>query len=120
MTLSIESQGHVQQTIRVASDDAGEWAIPLNGTMNQGPFVVKLTSMGQTLAASDVWFGTVLLCGGQSNMVRIFPFNLFCVNGKSNEGLLNRTHVEQVDGLKSHNNRYIAAKYSIASLPYVR
>ena len=71
MTLSIEEQGRVQQTIRVAGDDTGEWSIPLNGSMNQGPLELKLTSMGQTLTARDVWFGMVLLCGGQSNMVDI-------------------------------------------------
>ena len=29
--------------------------------MNQGPFVLTLRSMGETLRAEDVWFGTVLM-----------------------------------------------------------
>ena len=69
VTLEVAFGGKTENTFRTASDSSGRWSIGgLKATMNQGPFVLTLSSMGESHTASDVWFGTVLLCTGQSNM----------------------------------------------------
>ena len=66
VTLTVEFQGKTSHTFHTAADASGRWDIGgLKSTMNQGPFVLTLSSMGATATANDVWFGTVLLCTGQ-------------------------------------------------------
>jgi hypothetical protein len=66
VTLTVAFGGKVERGFETAADHAGRWDIGgIKAAMNQGPFVLTLSSMGQTLTASDVWFGTVLLCTGQ-------------------------------------------------------
>ena len=70
VTLEVAFGGTMERTYRTAADASGQWSIGgLKGTQNQGPFVLTLKSAGQTVTANDVWFGIVLMCTGQSNMV---------------------------------------------------
>jgi hypothetical protein len=75
VTLSMVDSGgkKVGQTLRTAADAQGRWTIGVRGAMNQGPLELTLSSMGATRLARDVYFGSVLLCTGQSNSARPTP-----------------------------------------------
>jgi sialate O-acetylesterase len=48
--------------------DDGKWKIMLPAVPAGGPYQIELHSTGQTIMISDVLFGDVWLCSGQSNM----------------------------------------------------
>ena len=74
VTLEVAFGGKTEKTLHAAAGSDGRWDIGgIQATMNEGPFVLTLRSMGQTRVAKDVWFGTVVMCTGQSNMALSFP-----------------------------------------------
>ena len=74
VALDVAFDDKVEKTFSTTADADGRWDIGgLKAAMNQGPFVLTLRSIGQTVAAKDVWFGTVVMCTGQSNMELSFP-----------------------------------------------
>ena len=74
VVLEVAFGGKTEKTLHAAADSSGQWDIGgIKATMNQGPFVLTLRAMGQARVAKDVWFGTVVMCTGQSNMELSFP-----------------------------------------------
>ena len=68
VVLDIDKYPDVRKTLYTDADESGGWSIPVKASLNEGPFVMTLSSMGESVTARDVWFGTVLMCTGQSNM----------------------------------------------------
>ena len=56
------------QTIKVKSDDQGNWKLVFKPMEAGGPYVMNITSGKNKLVYSDVMIGEVWLCSGQSNM----------------------------------------------------
>ena len=67
VTLEVALGGKTETTLRATADKiSGRWDIGgIKGAMNQGPFVLTLRSTGETRVATDVWFGTVIMCTGR-------------------------------------------------------
>jgi hypothetical protein len=69
VTLAVDPPLKSGGSFSSAADSSGRWTIDkLTSTMNEGPYTLSLSAMGATYTATDVWFGLVLLCTGQSNM----------------------------------------------------
>src|ERR1700722_10029622 len=64
-TVSI-SLGQVKESVRAGKD--GKWLITLPAFSAGGPYILKVKSGNETRIFSDVLFGEVWLCSGQSNM----------------------------------------------------
>lgn len=52
----------------IKADDKGNWAIELNTTDSKDPQTIHFKSTGSQIALSNILFGEVWLCSGQSNM----------------------------------------------------
>ncbi len=63
--------GGGQRTLRAADD--GYWSVPIRPRGAGGPYSLEVSSAGQTETRSNLMFGDVWLCSGQSNME--FPVN---------------------------------------------
>lgn len=46
----------------------GTWKVKLPAESNPGPFVIQIRSSEGSLSLTDVLFGDVWMCSGQSNM----------------------------------------------------
>ena len=57
----------------VAADSSGSWAVRLPPQPAGGPHELRFSSGGKQLNLTDVLFGDVILCGGQSNAVFAVP-----------------------------------------------
>ncbi|XP_038548360.1 sialate O-acetylesterase [Micropterus salmoides] len=60
--------GPVQQTTSPATVTKGIWQVTLDPVEAGGPYNVTATAQNSTATLTDVLFGDVWLCGGQSNM----------------------------------------------------
>lgn len=49
-------------------DNQGAWKLILPAAQAGGPYVLKISSETESFEISDVWFGEVWVCSGQSNM----------------------------------------------------
>lgn len=49
-------------------EEDGSWKILLNNLKPGGPFIIKITSVGEEVTINDVYVGDVWVLGGQSNM----------------------------------------------------
>lgn len=58
---------------------AGMWRVSLEPVEAGGPYSVTAASHNETVTLTDVLFGDVWLCGGQSNME--FPTSRVCQRG---------------------------------------
>lgn len=56
------------QELTAISDDVGFWSITLNQQPAGGPFEMHITGGRDTAILSDILFGDLWLCSGQSNM----------------------------------------------------
>lgn len=65
VTITMDGEQVAQAT--VGSD--GKWSAKLPATASGGPHTIEATAGGSTARISDVLFGDVWFCGGQSNMV---------------------------------------------------
>lgn len=73
ITLSVD--GQTQKTVK--ADKNGEWDAKLPAFQAGGPHSIQITTKNDTITISDVLFGDVWLCCGQSNMeyeVGFFPW----------------------------------------------
>ncbi|XP_048239907.1 sialate O-acetylesterase-like [Haliotis rufescens] len=69
-TVTVAIVGHGSVTGSVTRDSAGQgtWKVKLPAMTAKGPFTVSARSSEGTVTITDVLFGDVWLCGGQSNM----------------------------------------------------
>ena len=58
--------GGAARTLR--ADDEGYWSVPIRPRAAGGPYSLEVSSGGQTETRSNLMFGDVWLCSGQSNM----------------------------------------------------
>ncbi|KAK3593849.1 hypothetical protein CHS0354_011450 [Potamilus streckersoni] len=54
--------------VKLGGGGRGTWKIKLPAETNPGPFTITITSRDQSASLSDVMFGDVWICSGQSNM----------------------------------------------------
>jgi sialate O-acetylesterase len=56
------------QTVETKADDEGNWQVRLNPMEAGGPYELTVSDGETTLERSDILFGEVWICSGQSNM----------------------------------------------------
>ncbi|XP_052802059.1 sialate O-acetylesterase-like [Mya arenaria] len=104
VAVSVKIDGLVVSTINVGAD--GVWKTLLPATTAGGPHNVSVTSSDGGAALSDVMFGDVWVCSGQSNME-------YTLSGISN-------YTAYIDAAKSlHNIRLFRTNHKATDVPQV-
>ncbi|XP_052801318.1 sialate O-acetylesterase-like [Mya arenaria] len=104
VAVNVKIDGLVVSTINVGAD--GVWKTLLPATTAGGPHNVSVTSSDGGAALSDVMFGDVWVCSGQSNM----EFSLY--------GITNFTaYINAAQSL--HNIRLFRTEHKVADVPQV-
>ncbi|HEX5026554.1 MAG TPA: sialate O-acetylesterase [Agriterribacter sp.] len=68
VTVELSVDGVIKQTKTVKTGKAGKWMIQLNPAEAGGPFQMVVKSKKNSIILSDILFGEVWICSGQSNM----------------------------------------------------
>lgn len=84
------------------ADSTGKWTATLEPFSAGGPYQMTVTG-SQTVTVSDIYFGELWLCSGQSNMVMQLPF---VENGDT-----------EVQNCNNPNIRYFTTPYASSSSP---
>ncbi len=101
----------------VAADKLGHWLITLPSFRAGGPFTLQIQTGSETKVFSDVLFGEVWLCSGQSNMQ--FRVNQ-AINAKFEIHHANNSLIRQVvvpNKLSFHPEEFIDSTQWIVSTP---
>lgn len=56
------------ETYEATADENGKWQISVSEHEAGGPYVINISDSNDSVIVYDVWFGDVILLGGQSNM----------------------------------------------------
>ena len=64
VTVEISAENRKTERLGAVANANGKWRVGVKGAMNDGPFTITISSMGDIRIARDVWFGNVLLCTG--------------------------------------------------------
>lgn len=89
---------------------AGMWRVNLEPVEAGGPYSVTAASHNETVTLTDVLFGDVWLCGGQSNME--FPTSRVCQRGFF-------CYYKQVQSEKSGLYNFIFVKKKFLSIRFL-
>ena len=75
VTLSKDGQP-VGEALTAKADETGRWKVALPAQAAGGPYTLAISQPGETVTFSDVLFGDVWICSGQSNMEMNYGWGL--------------------------------------------
>ncbi len=74
--------GWSKETIKVVSDNIGQWLAIVKTNEAGGPYIIKISSAKESILIQNILLGEVWLCSGQSNMeMPVLGYNNQPVNG---------------------------------------